>query len=157
MSDVRNDVTKPSGGASANQIAVRVFANEVEGKVVFTHDWSANAQPPQDPPIELPRWTADWTLDFTLYDFTTRGLQFTANADDAMWVHNGNGCPKGKGNGGHVGFGSVGSGSPDGTRNRLTVTNDNSGDACVLHFMLNFEGRQKKYSYDPEIKNGGMN
>ena len=148
--------------AATDQVNVRVFANEVDGNVVFTHDWSANGGPFQDPPIRLPKFRPDWDLAYRLYDNSGRNLQFPADADDAMWVTKvvgtSNACPTGKGNGsGHMSFGNVSSTGPHGRRDLLTVSDDNRGRGCTLRYMLRFEPDPSQYKYDPEIKNGGTN
>ena len=139
----------------ANKVVVRVFANMVGNKVVFTHDWATNGGQEQDPPIDLPAKSGKWDVDIQLHDFTGLGLEFdqkTNKGADDMWVHKGKGCPAGKGNGGgHVTFNSV-------TNDVLTVTDntDGNGQPCDLHFMLRFNDAQgKKKQYDPIIRNGG--
>jgi hypothetical protein len=143
-----------------NNIAVRVFANTVGNKIAFTHDWAVNGGQEQDPPIDLPNKSGSWNIDLQLHDFTGLGLEFdSSNPDDVMWVHKGTGCPGGKGSGGQMNFKSVGrSGpNPNDPLDLLKVNDDNQGAACDLHFMLHFKAGQKKYQYDPIIRNGGTN
>lgn len=143
----------------ANRVSVRVFANKLGNKVVFTHDWAANGSQPQDPPIDLPSKSGSWDIDLQLHDFTGLGLEFeSSNPDDVMWVHKGSGCPTGKGNGGgQVKFKSVGKTgpNPNDPLDLLQVSDDNQGAACDLHFMLCFKAGSKKYKYDPIIRNRG--
>ena len=142
------------------RIRVRVFANEVDGDVVFTHEWSANGGAFEDPPIQLPRGRPDWNLTYRLYDRTGRNLQFPAAAADAMWVKKTSKkeCPTGKSNGsGHVSFGNVSSSGPHGHRDQLVVSDDNRGAACILRYMLRFDPEPDEYKYDPVITNGGTN
>jgi hypothetical protein len=144
----------------ADSVSVRVFANEVDGDVVFTHDWSANGGPFEDPPVRLPRGRPDWDLTYRLYDRTGRNLQFPGDAEDAMWVivSSKKQCPTGKANGsGHVSFGNVSSTGPHGRRDMLTVSDDNRGAACTLQYMLRFDPDPEEYKYDPVITNGGTN
>jgi hypothetical protein len=140
----------------ANKIVVRVFANDADGDIVFTHDWSANGGPPRDGAIDLPRNSGAWDFDIHFFDATGLGLQLEQNADDAIWVRQGKGCPKGKGNGGHLTFGGTTKPKkPGGPLNLLQLSDDNSGAACELHFMLRLDSPRGKYRYDPVINNGG--
>lgn len=154
MTDALVEGTEKAEKAVTNRVAVRVFANELDDEVVFTHDWSANGGQYKDPPMVLPPGRRDWTITYTLHDFTNCGLQFVGDAEDAMWVQKGLGCPAGPGNGDdHIDFGSVSSQS-------LTVVDDNYGDPCTLTYMLRFKDNSSNpriYRYDPEIKNGGTN
>lgn len=136
-------------GATGNTATVRVFANLVGSDVVFTHDWKANGGKAQDPPIEFKNKSGSWDMDFEFHDATGLGLEFLADAHDAMWVRQGSGCPNGKGNGGQITFG----GNP--SSSKLSVTDDNQNAACDLHFMLRFTDGNDTYEYDPIIKNGG--
>jgi len=141
---------------ATNTVKVRVFANLADGDVVFTHDWSANGSAPEGGAIVLPKRHYDWDFDFHFYDSTGLGLEYEQDADEAIWVHKGNGCPSAKGNGdGHIKFGSVTSKKPGGPRDLLTASDDNQGSPCSLHFMLRFDSDSGKHEYDPEIKNGG--
>lgn len=137
-------------GAAGNTATVRVFANLIGTDVVFTHDWKSNGGKAKDPPIEFKNKSGNWDMDFEFHDATNLGLQFMADAEDAMWVRQGSGCPNGKGNGGQITF------SSNPTAHKLSVTDDNQNAACDLHFMLRFtDGDDNTYEYDPIIKNGG--
>lgn len=142
-------------GAAAKNVVVRVFANDADGQLAFTHDWKAGNGHFQDPPIDLPKNSADWNIQLHLFDSSGKGLQFKSTADEAMWVKKGANCPTSKGNGdGQMSFGAVKSKKPGGPRNLLEVSDANS-EKCDLHFMLCFEAGGTTYKYDPVIKNGG--
>lgn len=147
----------PIVGAKAsvgNKVVVRVFANNADGEVVFTHDWKkAQGKKLKGGAIVLPADSGGWELEFQFYDATGGNLEFPDNAEEAMWTVEGKSCPKGKGNGGHITYGAVS--KKNGKNAILTVTDDNDGDECDLTFALRFKPDPQRYIYDPEIKNGG--
>jgi hypothetical protein len=144
-------MSNESNPGVGNPIKVTVTA---EPGPVFSETWQ-DADKPNDPPqhgpIECPYDSGSHVISFHLADHSGLGLQFASSAEEAIWVsQSGSDCPKGVGNGGQILF-------PYAPSNHLLkVVNRNSGDACELHYQLNFLGTDgKPYPHDPIIKNGG--
>lgn len=102
-------------------------------------------------PIEFQPESGSHVITFHLKkDNTGLKLRFPENPADAMYVAVGT-KPTGPGNGGQITFISV-----DQSRKQLTVSDDNRGPACDLHYELNFVAEDgTSYPVDPIIRNGG--
>lgn len=156
---------EPHVAASAShKLAVNVLAtlNEDEG-VEFYCIWQIDNGPWYSGPILLANRSGDYDVDFDLDDRTGLQLEFMPNADEAIWINSAC-CP------------FQGSGNDDkqqirdktvASRRQLKLKNDNSGEPCVLHYRLRFNGAAwnsangnnyvAPYGIDPEFRNGGSN
>ena len=125
---------------------VKVSARRGDGDSI---DWDIDGKKPKKSVLEFAQGSGSHTISFKLHDSTGRHLRF--DTQDPFWAHVSEVelCPA-KGS------------SADQTKvvsctdKELTVSNANSGDACTIHYQLNFVDQQSRaVPVDPMIKNGG--
>lgn len=124
---------------------VKLLAQKVANGV----EWTIDGKKPHDSVIDLPKKSGNHTLDFQLDDRTDLGFRF--NDRDPIWVHqNDQGdCPPQGINSEQI---SVVSCKPK----KLSISDQNDGDPCTLHYLLNLvDASGQPTSIDPIIKNGG--
>lgn len=157
--------TEPHVAAPAkHKLGVNVLAtlNDDRG-VEFYCTWQIDNGPWYSGPILLANRSGDYDVDFDLDDRTGLRLEFMPNVDDAIWINSGC-CPfQGACNDekNQIKDKSIAS------KTKLKLKNDNSGEPCVLHYRLWFDGNPwgssignnyvPPYSIDPEFRNGGSN
>jgi hypothetical protein len=126
-------------------VDIKVKAETINGAV----EWTIDGKKPKASVIELPHKSGRHTLDFKIEDRT--GLGFRFDDSDPIWAHeNEDGkCPA---QGIHTTQVKVVSCKPQ----KLSVTDDNSGDPCTLQYQLNVvDAGGLACPIDPIIKNGG--
>jgi hypothetical protein len=131
---------------------VDVRARIVRGDVEFSHDWRFENGPSKGGgKIEVPAKTdgdPGTPIHFHLDDDTGLHLKFVPDNKDVMWVDR-NGCPESQTWDQEIPIGQIDP-SP-----MLLKVYDKNQEECELHYRLRFQPDPEKYSYDPEIKNGG--
>lgn len=144
-------MTSDSNSGIGNPIKVTVTAQPGPRFSEVWQDADKPNDPPKHGPIECPYDSGSHVISFHLTDRSGLGLQFASTAEEAMWVaQSGSSCPTAAGNGGQIEF-------PYKPHPHLLMVNDrNSGEACELHYQLNFVGNDgQSYPHDPIISNGG--
>lgn len=133
-------------------VEVDVYAHPPGSPEEYTLDWRfQGGQSQGNTPIILPKGSGSHDMTFVLHDSSGKGLKFQPVAKDAMWIRNGNACPKAPGTGnGQIVHGSVTNGGMT-----LTVNDDNAGNPAQLHYTLRFDPDPDHNFWDPEIRNGG--
>ena len=147
--------TKPPAGMP---VIVDVTArSKAGGGVGFTHDWRwENGTPGGSGSIDVPereKHQPGTPIHFHFKDETVPrlGLDFTDDADHAMWVKR-DSCPPDYP---PCEDPQIPTANMQRSPNLLKVFDVNS-EACTLHYRLRFKDRQgRPESYDPEIRNGG--
>jgi hypothetical protein len=112
-------------------------------------EWDIDGKKPHKSEIAFAARTGPHKVKFKLHDKTGRDLRF--DDGDPFWAHiNEFGqCPPSGATSAQTGVHSC-------SERQLTVTNENSGDPCTIHYQLNFvDGEGNKVEVDPIFKNGG--
>jgi hypothetical protein len=111
-------------------------------------DWDIDGKKPHESKIDFEKGTGPHTVKFKLNDHTGRNLRF--DLDAPIWDHKSEtGCPP-------AGSSSDQIEVVDCIDNQLTAINKNSGQACTLHYQLNFvDDYGSAQRVDPIFKNGG--
>jgi hypothetical protein len=124
---------------------VKVTANGEAGAGI---DWDIDGKKPHESKIHFGKGTGAHTVKFKLHDASGRDLRFdTANP---IWDHvSETDCPPKGAKSGQIEV-------VDCDDRRLTIRNKNSGNACTLHYQLNFvDGGGSAEPVDPIFHNGG--
>jgi hypothetical protein len=177
MTDV-DELQVQQDGAVTNPLETKKVEAKVQATVVlgtpttadsvqFDCIWRSNADPAgvwHSGPIDLPPKSGKHKLEFTLDDMSGKNLEFYPTGATAMWVDVA-ACPRSDpGNG--KDNGQIHNKDVDPvTKKKLTLTDLNEDEPCLLHYTLRFNGLPgidpvtgascPPYEYDPEIKNGG--
>lgn len=125
---------------------VKVSAKRADGGSI---EWDIDGKKPKQSVLEFKEGTGGHTINFKLQDSTGRHLRF--DKGDPFWAHvsEGDECPPRGASADQTRVVSC-------TDKELTVSNANSGDACTIHYQLNFvDEASRPEPVDPMIKNGG--
>jgi hypothetical protein len=111
-------------------------------------DWDIDGKKPHESKIDFDKGSGPHKIKFRLDDRTSRDLRF--DAANPIWDHKSEAeCPPAGSNSDQIEI-------IDCTDTQLTVVNKNSGEACTLHYQLNFrDGVGSAEPVDPIFKNGG--
>ena len=124
---------------------VKVTASGGQGSGL---DWDIDGKKPHESSIKFEKDTGPHEVKFKLKDSSGRDLRF--DPAGPIWSHkHETDCPPHGAESDQIEIVKC-------TDKELTITNKNSGDACTLHYQLNFvDGRGGAEPVDPVFKNGG--
>jgi hypothetical protein len=124
---------------------VKVTANGLGADGI---DWDIDGKKPHESRVDFEKGSGPHRIKFKLHDRTNRNLRF--DASNPIWDHKSEaGCPAAGSNSDQIEI-------VDCNDNQLTILNRNSGEACTLHYQLNFRGEDGSAEpVDPIFKNGG--